>query len=212
MIEVANIRAPDSPLCEAATQLARRVSEPFLFHHVIRSWAYAEWLGQSRGGKHDAEVLYVATVLHDLGLTDLVPARERFEVEGADAAKEFLARQGMAEARIELAWDAIALHTTAGIALRKAPEIALCHLGIAHDLRHVSEELEHAGVTRAVRAAYPALGLRKELLRTLVGLYERNPAAAASHAVADACERAVPGFRRFNLCDVLLAGEAARGD
>jgi HD domain-containing protein len=173
----------------------------------MRSWAYAEWLGQRRGGKHDREVLYVATVLHDLGLTELAPVRERFEIEGADSAKEFLARHGMAESRIELVWDAIALHTTAGIPLRKSPEVALCHLGISHDLRGMCDDLTREGVTQAALATYPVLGLRKDLLRTLVRLYEKNPAAAASHAVSDACERAVPGFHRFNLCDVLLAAD-----
>src|SRR5688572_17221629 len=142
MLEIAGMRAPDSPLCEGATELARRVSEPFLFHHVMRSWAYAEWLGQRRGGKHDREVLYVATVLHDLGLTELAPVRERFEVEGADAAKEFLARQGMSERALELAWDAIALHTTAGIPVRKQAEVALCHLGIACDIRGLPDDAE----------------------------------------------------------------------
>ncbi|HWO13941.1 MAG TPA: HD domain-containing protein [Polyangiaceae bacterium] len=209
MPEIAGVRAPDSPLCRGATELAQRVSEPFLFHHVMRSWVYAEWLGQRRGGKHDREVLYVATVLHDLGLTQLAPVRERFEVEGAEAAKAFLLRQGMAESRIELVWDAIALHTTAGIPLRKSPEVSLCHQGIAHDVRGMSEELTRAGVTKAVVSAYPVLGFRKGLLRTLVNLYEKNPAAAASHAVSDACERQVPGFRRFNLCDALMAREAA---
>jgi hypothetical protein len=69
------------------------------------------------------------------------------------------------------------------------------------------DDLTRAGVSQAVLATYPVLGLRKDLLRTLVRLYEKNPAAAASHAVSDACERAVPGFRRFNLCDVLLAAD-----
>jgi len=56
-----------------------------------------------------------------------------------------------------------------------------------------------------VVGAYPRLELERALPESLVALYRRNPAASASHAVADACERLVPGFRRFNLCDVLLA-------
>lgn len=201
---VSDVLLPDTELCRAATELARRVSQPFLLNHVIRSWIYAEWLGQRRAEPYDHEALYVATVLHDLGLTDIAPVQLRFEIEGADAAKEFLARQGMAERRIELVWDAIALHTTAQIPLRKSPEIALCHLGIAHDLRGSSAEVSAAGVDRRALAAYPRLALPGELVGTLVKLYRKNPAAAASHAVADACERLVPDFKRFNLCDVLL--------
>lgn len=201
-----DVQLPDTELCRAAAELARRVSKPFLLNHVMRSWIYAEWLGQQRGAAYDREVLYVATVLHDLGLTDVVPVQWRFEIEGADAAKEFLARQGMAERRIELVWDAIALHTTAQIPLRKGPEVALCHLGIAHDIRGASKELTAAGVDERALAAYPRLALPTELVGSLVELYRKNPAAAASHAVADACDRLVPGYRRFNLCDVLLDG------
>src|SRR5688500_14853310 len=97
-----DVQSPDTELCRAATELAHRVSSPFLLTDVIRSGIYAEWLGQQRGIPYDREALYVATVLHDLGLTDLVPVQLRFEIEGADAAKEFLARNGMAERRIEL--------------------------------------------------------------------------------------------------------------
>jgi HD domain len=211
MREVAGIQLPDSALCQAATELAQRVSEPFLFHHVVRSCLYAECLGRQRQQVYDRELLYVATVLHDLGLTSSAPLRERFEIEGADLAKEFLARRGMGERAIELAWDAIALHTTAGIPLRKQPEIALCHLGIVCDIRGLPDNPELVALRARAREAFPWLALQRALPETLVGLYRKNPAASASHAVADACERLVPGFQRFNLCDILLTsaeGEA----
>jgi hypothetical protein len=203
---------PDSALCLAATELAERVSEPFLFHHVMRSCVYAECIGRQRQQTYDRELLYVSTVLHDLGLTPLAPVRERFEVEGADLAKDFLARQGMSERALELAWDAIALHTSAGIAVRKPAEIALCHLGIACDIRGLPDDPELAALRASARAVYPWLGLERALPDALVALYHKSPAATASHAVADACDRLVPGFRRFNLCDILLAstGEQVR--
>lgn len=205
MQSVAGIPLPESALCEAATELARSVSAPFLFNHVMRAALYAEWLGQRREQAYDRETLFLATVLHDLGLTALASVRERFEVEGADAAKEFLARQGVREATIERVWDAIALHTTAGIPLRKSAEVALCHLGVACDIRGLPERPDFDAVRRRALDAYPWLDLHTALPEALVALYRKSPSAAASHAVADACERAVPGFARFNLCDVLLA-------
>ncbi|HKO93905.1 MAG TPA: HD domain-containing protein [Polyangiaceae bacterium] len=205
MREIAGIQLPDSALCQAATELAQRVSEPFLFNHVMRSCLYAECLGRQRQQTYDRELLYVSTLLHDLGLTGLAPLRERFEVEGADLAKDFLARQGMSEAALELAWDAIALHTTAGIPTRKQPVISLCHLGTACDIRGLPDNAELSALRSAVQAAYPWLALQRALPDTLAGLYRQSPAAVSSHAVADACDRLVPGFRRFNLCDVLLA-------
>jgi hypothetical protein len=209
MREVAGIQLPDSALCQAATELAQRVSEPFLFNHVMRSCVYAECLGRQRKQPYDRELLYVATLLHDLGLTSLAPMRERFEVEGADLAKDFLARQGMSEAALELAWDAVALHTTAGIPIRKQPVISLCHLGTACDIRGLPDNPELAALRSRVQEAYPWLSLQRALPDTLVSLFRKSSAAVSSHAVADACDRLVPGFRRFNLCDVLLlaAGE-----
>jgi hypothetical protein len=207
--EVAGISMPDSALCQAANELARRVLEPFLFNHVMRSCVYAECLGRQRMQPYDRELLYVVTLLHDLGLSSLAPLRERFEVEGADLAKEFLARQGMSDSALELAWDAIALHTTAGIPIRKTPVISLCHLGTMCDIRGLRDNPELAELRAPVRAAYPWLALQRMLPETLVGLYRKSPMAATSHAVADACDHLIPGFRRFNLCDILLANEGA---
>ena len=201
---IAGVRLPDSALCRAATQLAERVSEPFLFHHVLRSALYADWLGQRRRLAYDRELLCVSTLLHDLGLSALAPVKARFEIEGADAAKEFLVQQGMSERAVEIAWDAIALHTTAEIPLRKGGEVALCFLGIACDIRGVPDDAEADAFISEVLNAYPRLDLHLQLPAALVGLYRKNPAAAASRAVTDACERLVPGFRPFNLCDVLL--------
>src|SRR5260221_6216502 len=110
---------PDTALCNAALEYARTVSEPFLFHHVVRSAMLGDWIGRERGLKYDREVLCVAAVLHDLGLTAIAPVHARFEVEGADLAKEFLAKHGMRDRDVEIVWDAIALHTTSEIPGRK---------------------------------------------------------------------------------------------
>jgi hypothetical protein len=125
---------PDSELCVAAIDYARNVSEPALFHHVMRSAVFADAIGRQLKMKFDREVLCVAAVLHDLGLTKLAAVQTRFELEGADAAKEFLVKRGMSEGDIETVWEAIALHTTAEIPSRRSPEVALCQMGIAIDL------------------------------------------------------------------------------
>jgi hypothetical protein len=194
---------PDSELCKAAIEYARAVSEPFLFHHVMRSAIFAELIGQQRRLKYDQELLCVSAVLHDLGLTRLARVEARFEIEGADFAREFLTQRGVSQRQAELVWDAIALHTTAEIPLRKSNEIALCHMGIAADLAILPPGLLDDETLDDVMSLYPWLDINEALFAVLVGLYEKNPKAAASGAVADACERRVPGFKRFNLCDHL---------
>lgn len=196
---------PDSELCRAAIDYARAVSEPFLFHHVMRSAIFAELIGQQRRLVYDREILCVSAVLHDLGLSQLARVEARFEIEGADFAKAFLTqRGGVSERQAELVWDAIALHTTAEIPLRKSNEIALCHLGIAADLAMLPPGLLSDQTLDEVMSLYPWLDINEALFAVLVGLYRKNPKAAASGAVADACERRVPGFKRFNLCDHLV--------
>ncbi len=128
----------------------------------------------------------------------------RFEIEGADAARKFLVEKGMSERRIEIVWDAIALHTTAEIPSRKCAEIALCQLGIAADLRTAPPEPVSETVLEDAMRAYPWLDIHEALLTTLVGLYRKNPKAAASNPVADVCERRVAGFTRGNICDRLV--------
>jgi len=197
-------RLPDTELCNAAVEYARTVSAPFLFHHVMRSAILADSIGRKRGMRYDRELLCVSAVLHDLGLTTIAPVQMRFEIEGADLAKDFLARKGMSEHHVEIVWDAIALHTTAEIPSRKCTEIALCQMGIAADLGIAPPDAVSDETIDEALAAYPWLDIHESLLTTLVGLYQKNPKAASSNAVAEACERRVPGFKRSNLCDRLI--------
>ena len=110
----------------------------------------------------------------------------------------------MSEHHVDLVWDAIALHTTAEIPSRKCAEIALCQMGIAADLGIASRDIVSTETIDEAMAEYPWLDIHESLLTTLVGLYQKNPRAASSNAVAEACERRVPGFKRSNLCDRLI--------
>jgi hypothetical protein len=201
---------PDSELCKAAIEYARTVSDPFLFHHVMRSAILGDSIGRRAGMKFDREVLCVSAVLHDLGLTKIAPVQVRFEIEGADLAKDFLAKKGMSERHLEIVWDAIALHTTSEIPQRKSREVALCQLGIAADLGIAPPDVIGNEVIDDALAAYPWLELHESLPSVLVSLFHKNPKVVSSNAVAEACEHRVSGFKRFNLCDRLIDTHARR--
>jgi len=123
----------DTPLVTRAMDLARKHSEPFLFNHAVRSWLFAVRLGQQQGIPHDAEVVAVGSLLHDLGLTNSFTGNRRFEIEGADAARAFAREQGLDDHRVQLIWDSVALNSTPSIGLHKEPEVALCTAGIGLD-------------------------------------------------------------------------------
>ena len=116
---VAGISVADSPLIGAVIEYARRLSEPYLFKHAMRSWLFAEAIGRIKGVNYDHEVIAIGTILHDIGLTASVSGPSRFEVNGADAALSFINGQGLSDRRAQLIWDLIALNSTPSLALHK---------------------------------------------------------------------------------------------
>jgi len=122
---LAGINVVDTPLVHDAMELTRSLSEPYLYNHVMRSWLFAVLIAARAKPAPDAELLAVSAILHDLGLTDRYSAEERFEVDGANAARSFLKERGIPAQQLQLVWDAIALHTTRSIALHKEPEVAM---------------------------------------------------------------------------------------
>src|SRR5262245_60992881 len=118
---IAGVDLPDSPLIAAAIEHARRLSEPYLFNHAMRSWLFAELIGRTKRIDYDREVVAVGTILHDIGLTAGVPGPNRFEVNGADAARSFITGRGLSDRRAQLIWDLVALNSTPSLALHKEP-------------------------------------------------------------------------------------------
>jgi hypothetical protein len=170
------VGAPDSELCQRATALVAELSPPFLFNHCARSFLFGDAIGQRDRLQYDRELLYLSALLHDLGLTDAyVGGDQRFEVEGADRARAFLVEHGLPEGKADVVWDAIALNTSFGIALRKGPEIALTHLGVSADflgtrLADVSPET----VAQIVRE-YPRPDFISAATNLLAGCARRKP-------------------------------------
>ena len=130
---MAGVRVPDSPLITEALEYAQKVYEPYLFNHAVRSWLFAAKIGQSKGIDYDREVVAVGTLLHDIGLTAGVSGPNRFEVNGAAAARSFIKERGLSDRRAQLIWDLVALNSTPSIALHKEPEVALGTMGIGLD-------------------------------------------------------------------------------
>jgi HD domain len=134
----------DTPLVTKATDYARTHSEAYLFNHAVRSWLFAVRLAQLDGIAHDAEVVAVGTLLHDLGLTKHFTGQKRFEIEGADAVRTFAREQGLDDARVPLIWDSVALNSTPSIGLHKEAEVALCTAGIGVEFGFQYEQGSHS--------------------------------------------------------------------
>jgi len=128
---IAGIRIPDSTMARAATELVRDTEPDLLYNHSRRVFLFGALTGERRQLAYDAELLYIGAMFHDMGLIDAYSSpHDRFEVDGANAARDFLKGYGIGEQDIEQVWDSIALHTTPGIPQYKKPVVALVTAGV----------------------------------------------------------------------------------
>src|ERR1700726_4723295 len=131
---IAGIKVPDSRLARAVTELVRDTETPLLFHHSSRVYYFGALAGKRRGLKFDPELLYTGAMFHDMGLTHQhSTTQERFEVDRANTARDFLRSHGVRQQDIETVWTAIALHTTPGIPPHMHPVVALVTAGVEMD-------------------------------------------------------------------------------
>src|SRR5262245_6611167 len=189
------ITVPDSPLISRAMEYAQTNSEPFLFNHAVRSWLFAVRLGQLDGIAHDAEVVAVAALLHDLGLTDHVTGPRRFEVEGADAARAFVRDQGLDDRRAQLIWDTVALNSTPSIAVYKEAEVALSTAGIALDYGGLQYDRIPREDIQTILAAFPRLDMKRAFTDCVCRIVATRPETTYDNFARDFGERFVPGYK-----------------
>lgn len=201
---LAGVSVPDTPLISHSIEYAREHSEPYLFNHVMRSWLFAATLAQLNQTAHDAEVLAVTTILHDLGLAEDFNGPLRFEVEGANAARAFAREQGLDDRRAQLIWDGVALNSTPSIALYKEAEIALSTMGIGLDWGGWGYETLTKTQVAEIVEAFPRLEMKQQFTRAVCNIVETRPATTYDNFARDFGERFVPGYKPVSTVDYLL--------
>jgi hypothetical protein len=202
---IAGIRVPDSKLANEITELIRDTESTLLFNHSSRVYYFGALAGQRRGLKFDAELLYAGAMFHDMGL---VPAyssdADRFEVDGANAARDFLRRHNVSEQDVDRVWTAIALHTTPGIPPYMHPVVALLTAGVEMDVLGIDYTSFRDSDRNAVVREFPRTPHFKEDI--LQAFYEGNkhrPETTFGNVNADVLADKDPGFHRGNFCSVI---------
>ena len=197
---VAGIRMIDSKIAKLATDFGRSVYPPYLFNHAVRTFLFGSLVGRALGQKFDEEILYLACILHDLGLTEKYQGELPFEIQGAEAAKKFLEAQSYAKERIGIVWDGIAMHASA-IGQFKQPEIALVGEGAGADVITPDfSQVKKSDVEEIVKV-FPRLKFKEAFVTTCAGVVRKYPKAASSSFMRDIRERYVPEFHPRNFCD-----------
>jgi hypothetical protein len=194
----------DTPLVSRALEIARTHSDPFLFNHAVRSWLFAVRLGQLQGIRHDAEVVAVGSLLHDIGLTESFTGPKRFEVEGADAAGVFAREQGLDDRRVQLIWDSVALNSTPSIGLHKEAEVALCTAGIGVDWGGFQYDQIPPDEMNGILAEFPRLDMKRGFTDSVCRIVKTRPETTYDNFASDFGERFVPGYERPSSVDLLM--------
>jgi HD superfamily phosphodiesterase len=201
---IADVDIPDSALAEEATELVRDTAGPLLYDHSRRVYLFGALQGRRQGLAFDPELLYVAAMFHDLGLTSAYRAsRRRFELDGADAARDFVLRHGLSADQGRIVWTAIALHTTPEIPTRMESEVALVTAGVELDVLGVGLDDISAEARAAVVAAHPRPDFKRRILAAFTEGIEHRPQTTFGNVKADVLERFVPGFERIDFVDVI---------
>jgi hypothetical protein len=197
---VAGIRIVDTSIAKAADDFSQSVSPRYLYNHAMRTYLFGALIGRAAGLTFDEELLYLASILHDLGLTERFVGFKPFEIEGALAAETFLRGQGLSPSKVAIVWDGIAMHPLA-ISQYRQSEIKLVALGAAADVVGAGLDRISTADRDAVLQAFPRLGFKSEFVATCAEVVRRHPASAKGTFMRDIGERKVADFRPSNICD-----------
>ncbi|ORJ61930.1 HD domain-containing protein [Mycobacterium simiae] len=205
METVAGVGVPDTALVRAATELIRGAEQDVLFHHSRRVFFFAALHGGRLGLEPDPELLYVAAMFHDLGLSSRYGASmQRFEIDGADAARGFLLEHGVAQADADKVWLGIALHTTPEVPARLDAETALLAAGVATDVVGVGHEQLGVDAVAAVIAAHPRPDFKNRILAAFNDGMKHRPDTTFGTMNDDVLAHFDPSFERISMVDLVL--------
>jgi hypothetical protein len=205
MRSIEKVAIPDSKLCQEITELVRDTESELLFNHSNRVYYFGALTGLRRGLQFDRELLYSGAMFHDMGLTLQHSSQtERFEVDSANTACDFLKAHNIRQDDIDLVWTAIALHTTPGIPVHMHPVVALLTAGVEMDVLGIAYEQFPDAERQAVVAAYPRTAhFKEDIIQTFYDGMKHRPETTYGTVNADVLADKDPDFQRGNFCSVI---------
>jgi hypothetical protein len=208
-VSISGVMIPDSKLAQEATELVRNTESPLLFNHSTRVYYFGSLAGKRRGLKFDPELLYIGAMFHDMGLTRQYSSKsDRFEVDGANAARAFLRQHNISQQEMDTVWTAIALHTTPGIPQYMHPVVALLTNGVEMDVLGIAYSEFSDADREAVVAAYPRTEhFKEDIIQTFYDGIKYRPETTFGNVKADVLADKDPKFQRMNFCSVIRGSQ-----
>ena len=206
---ISGVMIPDSKLAREATELVHDTESRLLFNHSTRVYYFASLAGKRRGLQFDPELLYVAAMFHDMGLTPRYSSEsDRFEVDGANAARGFLRQRNISQPEIDTVWTAIALHTTPGIPQYMHPVVALLTNGVEMDVLGIAYSEFSDSDRQAIVGAYPRTEhFKEDIIQAFYGGIRQKPETTFGNVKADVLADKDPKFQRINFCSVIRGSQ-----
>ena len=206
---ISGISIPDSKLANEITAFIRDTESALLFNHSSRVYYFAALAGHRRGLKFDTELLYAGAMFHDIGL---VPAyssdADRFEVDGANAARNFLRSHHIAEQDIDHVWTAIALHTTPSIPQYMHPVVALVTAGVEMDVLGIAYSEFSDADREAIVVAYPRTEhFKEDIIQAFYDGIKHKPETTFGNVKADVLADKDANFKRINFCSIIRGSQ-----
>jgi HD superfamily phosphodiesterase len=204
-LNIDGVTIPDTQLAREITELVRDTESALLFHHSSRVYYFGALAGKQRDLLFDPELLYAGAMFHDMGLTPQhSSATERFEVDGANAARDFLRSHGIDRAEVDTVWTAIALHTTPGIPQHMHPVVALVTAGVEMDVLGLTYNQYSAQERDAIVRAHPRSDhFKEDIIQTFYNGIRHKPETTFGNVKADVIADKEPDFKRGNFCSVI---------
>jgi hypothetical protein len=202
---IKGISVPDSKLVHEITELVRDTESPLLFHHSSRVFYWGALTGARRGLTFDTELLYAGAMFHDMGLTYRHSSpNERFEVDGANAARDFLRSHGISQRDVDTVWTAIALHTTPGIPQHMHPVTALVTAGVEMDVLGIAySDFSDAEREAVVRVHPRSDQFKEDIIQAFYDGIKHKPDTTFGNVKADVLADKDPHFAPANFCSVI---------
>ena len=202
---IAGVIIPDTALVREVTALIREAEDDLLFDHSRRVFLFGALQGQRRGLQPDLELLYVGAMFHDIGLTARYRRSNlRFEVDGANAARDFLLEYGVDEVAARKVWLSIALHTTPGVPEFLEPEIALVTAGVETDVLGIGRDDLSVESLEAVTDAHPRPDFKNRILGAFTDGNVHRPKTTFGNVNADVLAHFDDSFVRDDFVDIIL--------
>ena len=200
---------PDSKLAREVTELVRATESLLLFNHSSRVYYFSAATGKRKGLAFDPELLYVSAMFHDMGLTPKhSSATDRFEVDGANAAREFLRQHKIPQQDVDTVWTSIALHTTPGVPQYMHPVIALLTNGVEMDVLGIAYSDFSDADREAIVLAYPRTEhFKEEIIQAFYDGIKHKPETTFGNVKADVLADKDANFKRINFCSVIRGSQ-----